>query len=391
MKICLINNLFKPYVRGGAERITELTAVGLRESGHEVFVISTKPKKVFSHPKEKDMRIYFIDSLYFNLHNIPVFLRLFWHIFDAFDFVALFKVGRILKKEKPDLILTHNLKGISFLLPRLFRILKISHIHTLHDIQLIHPSGLMMYSEEEKIDSIFSKFYMNVCKYLFSSPQLIISPSSWLLEMHKERGFFKKSKSVVIPNPVIHNSSSIEQNAAVANDFVFLYVGQIELHKGIFLLVEAFKDISKNGNAILKIAGSGSKLSRLMEEIKNNDNITYLGRKSADEIVTLMSSADCLVVPSLCYENSPTVIYEAASCGLFFLASAIGGGQELAELLGGDIFKPEKKHLLEKLNFALKNPENIKNSGESSRSKIKKYYLENYIETINRLIVNIVK
>jgi len=390
MKICLINNLYKPFARGGAERIVELTAAGLREAGHDVFIIATKPKKSFTTGKGNDSRIYFINSLYYNLHKVPVFLRLFWHVLDAFDLAVVFNVKRIFKKEKPDLVITHNLKGLSFLLPRLFKKLKISHFHTLHDIQLIHPSGLMIYGEENKIDGIFSKIYTNICKFLFSSPRLIISPSSWLLEMHKERGFFDKSKSVVIPNPVLGSPSNGKCVKMVTDSFVFLYVGQIEQHKGIFLLVEAFKDIPDR-KVVLRIAGSGSASSRLLEEIKRCGNIEYLGQKKAAEISVLMDVADCLVVPSLCYENSPTVIYEASSRGLFVLASAIGGGRELVGVLGGGLFLPEKRQLLEKLDYAIKNSETIKISGEISKVKIKEYYLENYIRLLDRLIADIVR
>ncbi|MBU2214441.1 hypothetical protein KKA83_00735, partial [Patescibacteria group bacterium] len=43
MKICLINNLYKPYTRGGAEVIVELISQGLLNKNIEVVVISTMP------------------------------------------------------------------------------------------------------------------------------------------------------------------------------------------------------------------------------------------------------------------------------------------------------------------------------------------------------------
>ena len=44
MKICLINNLYKPFNRGGAEKVAETIVDGLIKAGHEVFIISTKPR-----------------------------------------------------------------------------------------------------------------------------------------------------------------------------------------------------------------------------------------------------------------------------------------------------------------------------------------------------------
>ena len=63
-----------------------------------------------------------------------------------------------------------------------------------------------------------------------------------------------------------------------------------------------------------QIAGTGGKLKKARQLAKPNKYIKFLGWKNKEEIRDLMESSDCLIVPSLCYENSPTVIYEAASC-----------------------------------------------------------------------------
>ena len=44
MKIAIINNLYKPYNKGGAERVCESMIKDLQASGNSCFVISTKPK-----------------------------------------------------------------------------------------------------------------------------------------------------------------------------------------------------------------------------------------------------------------------------------------------------------------------------------------------------------
>mgnify|MGYP007077492550 CR=1 FL=1 len=40
MKVCLINAIYKPYTRGGAEVLSEKIVQGLKSQGHEVFVIT---------------------------------------------------------------------------------------------------------------------------------------------------------------------------------------------------------------------------------------------------------------------------------------------------------------------------------------------------------------
>ena len=83
--------------------------------------------------------------------------------------------------------------GIGFLTPLAISNLRIKHLHTLHDIQLLHPSGLMDYGKEEKLNSFFAKTYQFINRYLFKNCHLVISPSDWLLNEHLEKNFFNKT------------------------------------------------------------------------------------------------------------------------------------------------------------------------------------------------------
>ena len=89
----------------------------------------------------------------------------------------------------------------------------------------------------------------------------------------------------------------------------------------------------------LWIAGDGSKYRELRELVGDYARIKLLGRKTKEEVGDLMEKASCLVVPSFCYENSPTVIYEAVSKRLPVLAADIGGIPELVKEVGGELFK----------------------------------------------------
>ncbi|MDO9399616.1 MAG: glycosyltransferase, partial [bacterium] len=328
MKVCLINNLYKPYIRGGAEVIVELIAQGLLSKNIEVVVISTRP--FFSNVVIKNdlyVKNYYLPSNYYNLGKMPTFFRLFWHFFDLFNFFICNKIKDILIKEQPEIVITHNLKGLSFLLPRAIRKLKIKHLHYIHDIQLIHPSGLMIYGQEQQNEKFFAKIYQVICCKLFGSPDVIISPSKWLLDYHLQKKFFINSKKIVLANPAPILTSNLSDKEFIKdNIFRFLYVGQIEDHKGIIFLVDAFKELIKKNkqNIKLTIIGDGSKLV-VIKKIADNKYVNILGKIKREEIFKYFAQANCLIVPSLCYENSPTVIYEAFSIGLPIIASKIGG------------------------------------------------------------------
>jgi glycosyltransferase involved in cell wall biosynthesis len=383
MKVCLINNLYRPYSRGGAERIVELAAGEYIRAGDEAVIITASPyfrgsRKPTVRPKGQSRRIQEnlvnekikrIPGLYYDLAKLPLFLRLPWHLWDMFDFITFRRVKKILEAEKPDLVITHNLKGIGYLIPGLIRRLGVKHIHYLHDIQLIYPSGLLYCGEERKLDGIMARIYQRVCVRLFGSPDKVISPTGWLMELHRNRGFFKNSKYEIretdcgirkagsgkddekkISSGVGDNAELRRKNARRGRPFRFLFVGQIEKHKGIGLLVEAFERL--NGKAELSIAGDGRLLTELKEKAADNPRIKFLGRKNPEEIIRLMAESDCLAVPSLCYENSPAVICEAALVGLPVIASRIGGIPELAEKYGIELFAPgnadELRELMEK-------------------------------------------
>ena len=390
MKICLINNLYKPYNRGGAERIVELIADGLREAGHDVFVITTKSRNTQHATRNTQQKIYYINALYYHLNKLPKVLRLFWHLCDMFDVGSYFRVKSILKKEKPDIVMTHNLKGAGYLIPKAIRSLSIKHIHTLHDIQLAHPSGLMIYNKEKQVDSILAKMYARVCCWLFNSPDTVISPSKWLMKMHSDRGFFKKSKRIIIPNPCPSPPAPLplrrERGAGIKSEkdkFRFLYVGQVEEHKGVLFLINVFKMLRadlEDASCELVIVGDGSKLKQARKLAGDDSRVKFLGKVDNKDLQVMMQDFNVLVVPSLCYENSPTVIYEALSVGLPVIASRIGGITELIHKTAGILFKPDNHgDLMYQMKWAMEHPRELRKIEEIGREKIKQFGLENYI------------
>ncbi|MBU0636889.1 MAG: glycosyltransferase [Patescibacteria group bacterium] len=387
MKVCLINNLYKPYNRGGTEVVVELIIQGLIKQDIEVVVISTRPFFVKT-PLITDFKVknYYLPSWCYNLSKLPIFIRLFWHLFDLFDFNIYCKVKNILKKEQPDVVITHNLKGLSYLLPKIIKKLKIKHLHYLHDIQLIHPSGLMFYGQEQKNQKVLAKIYQAICQKLFNSPDIIISPSKWLLDYHKEQGFFLNSEKIVLANPMLIPTNFVK--SAKSNIFQFFYVGQIEEHKGIIFLLKIFNELIKKTKQKIQLTviGNGTKLAVVKKMISNNC-VSFLGRLDRKEVIKHLVQADCLIVPSFCYENSPTVIYEAFSLGLPVIASRIGGITELMKNSPEMLFEPgNKKELIDKMLWTLINKKELTRMGQQELVVVKDFYLEKYLNKLLMLI-----
>lgn len=329
MKICLINSLYPPYQRGGAEKVCVQMARNLRNEGHDVFIISGKPKKPILENTSKE-KIYYISSNFYNLNLKPIPYRLFWHLQNIFSFRSMFRVLSILKKEQAELVISHNLIGIGFLSAKGISLSGVTHHHFIHDISLLHPSGLMIHGKENELKSLAAKIYRFILRNIISSPNKVISPSKWLLEEHQKYNFFKNSKTEIkklddiFKNKKEINSFTATKEASRPNKIKLLFAGQIESHKGIIFLISAFLK-QTNPNLSLSVAGSGSKLKLVQDMAKDDARIKFLGNLDKPGLEEEMKSASALIVPSLCYENSPLIISEAKSFGLAVIASNIGG------------------------------------------------------------------
>lgn len=113
---------------------------------------------------------------------------------------------------------------------------------------------------------------------------------------------------------------------------VLLFVGRLEEVKNIPNLIEAVKELSKEGRSYqLYIVGDGSLRNRLDEMIEAENLTTtvhLLGKINHDEMVAYYNMADIFVLPSK-MEGVPMVILEALACGTPVLATNVGGIPDL--------------------------------------------------------------
>lgn len=388
MKICIITNLYPPYARGGAEQVVHKIAEELATLGHSLVIITLTPG-VAEKAKEGNVTIYRIHPrnlfFYTDAHHHSLFARFLWHLIDIFHLTTRKKIRDILGEEKPDVVHTHNLMGLGFLLPRLIKKLDIRHIHTVHDVQLVEPSGIILkkYEKNWRYTGLATKIYTAIMRTLFGSPQVVISPSQFLLQFYEERKFFQNSRRIVMRNPITLPTS-------IATDtknkmFTFLYVGQIEEHKGVHFLVESFLDfVQKNNNCELHIVGSGSSLEILKQQAAHELRIIFHGKVERARLPEFFGRSNITVVPSLCYENSPTVIFESLAFSVPVLASNIEGIAELIhEGENGLTFEAENKQSLqEKFEWCLNHQEEVKQMGTRGKETLLHFSKEDYLEQL---------
>ncbi|MFH0927980.1 MAG: glycosyltransferase [bacterium] len=341
MKIVIISNLFPPHVRGGAELVAAEMARAFFALGHEVVVITTTRPKIGPQKYALDRALFegipvlrfFPMNLYFTLDDFKYSwtTRLAWHIRDTFNFYSAGVVRKILKKEKPDLVVTHNLKGLGMLIPGVIKELGLRHLHVLHDVQLLEPSGLIEASEQPNIlKNVGRLISSGLMRLLFGSPKFVVSPSQWLLDYYAKRQFFPNSQKIVMPNPSL-KLSDIPKTASHGQNPKFVFLGQVEKHKGAETLFHAFKDACEFGSfqAELDYVGDG----RLLKDLKSmsglNSRVHFHGRLPREKALKILSEATALVFPSECLENSPGSVQEALALGIPVIATDVGGVPEL--------------------------------------------------------------
>ena len=339
MKLAIIHSIYKPYSRGGAEVVVENIANGFKKNGNDVLVIALGYKNEI---KEVDgVKVYYIKP--FNLFNFldinskPAWFRLPWHIIDMINDVQTWRIYKILKQENPDLVLTHNLKGLGYYIPWLLKIMKLRHIHTIHDMQLIHPSGLLQ--KNQKLNLVVS-FYAWLNKKLFNKVEKVIFPSNYIKTAYESYGFFASADKLVVANPVEIHDYDFKPKCKNSQNPQLLFLGQVEEYKGILDLIAATKKIKINFT--LHIVGDGSALAKAKDLVTNDLRFKFYGRLSQAELKNnIWSKIDLLINPTKVPESFGLVVAEAFSYGIPVLASDIGAIPELIDDgKNGWLFKP---------------------------------------------------
>lgn len=391
MKVCLITNLYPPYVRGGAEQVVAKTVRALRSEGHTVVVITSTPEKA-EKIEENGVLIYRLHPknvfFYTDAHKHHALVRLTWHLINMFHWGVMQDIKKILDEVKPDIVHTHNLMGLSFLIPHAIKRLGIRHLHTVHDVQLVEPSGIILKQKENswRYKGFPVKIYSWLTKWLFGSPNVVISPSQFLLKFYHERGFFHASKQVVLRNPLTVDVQEVVKTERMNGPVRFLYLGQIEYHKGILFLLETFLQ-AKELNAELHIVGDGSCFKEVVDMVREDSRVRVYGRMDRKTLPQLFEKIDMAIVPSLCYENSPTVIFESFAFGVPVLASNIEG---VAELIkegenGITFIAGNAESLQEKMQWAVDNQEIVSQMADIARQSVEGLSADEYMENLVRL------
>lgn len=185
------------------------------------------------------------------------------------------------------------------------------------------------------------------------------------------------------------------------NNFVFLYTGRVCPEKGVLELIKAFKRINKDyKQAKLVIVGSSwyNQISRdqyfeeLVTESKDcSEDIVFTGYIFPENMPTMYTMGDVLVIPTLCEEAFGVVALEGMAMKIPIVCTNAGGMVEVVDQDCG-IIVDKNQDVVEQLYEEMKKmllDENMRNEfAENGYKKVHsriydhKEYYDNFIKCV---------
>jgi glycosyltransferase involved in cell wall biosynthesis len=216
-----------------------------------------------------------------------------------------------LRRNRPDIIHSHTM-DFGFALSWAARLYQIPMINTCHGICFNN--------------SLFSpaKRWLEVSLLRHARYHSIITVDANSLTDFQTVGL---SQAVYRPNGVEPAKFHRHRNQNT-EPLQILFVGRLEAQKGLPVLLEALKDVdATDSNFRVVVAGDGPDRAAsvdLATKLGLKDRISFLGRRSPEELTAIYASSDIFVLPSM-YEGFPIVLLEAWASSLPAVISNVGG------------------------------------------------------------------
>jgi glycosyltransferase involved in cell wall biosynthesis len=157
-----------------------------------------------------------------------------------------------------------------------------------------------------------------------SSVTRFVVPSRFFLAKFAEWGI-DTGRFVHIPNSVNVEAMALTAVAGGSAD-PFVYLGRLVPEKGVATLIRA----AAQARVRLRIIGTGPEeapLRQLAAEL--GGEVEFTGYLTGSALLSAVSSARAVVIPSEWYENAPISVMEASALGRVVIGANIGGIPEL--------------------------------------------------------------
>ena len=390
LKILIINDKGFPFA--GTEILVLNQKRELIGRGHDVRIFSSN----IAYERE-----HFSDYRFSGLNEKSVIK---W-INQIFNLRSYFKLKKILKEFKPDIVHLHNIYyQVS---PSVLKCLKNTPtIMSINSYEMICPMGVVPASSVKcnykfgkqclKCIGSFKGYYyekikQKVYKILLNNIDIFIAPSKNIKKNFKKQDFIN-SEIITIPNGIV-----LFKYNEVKDTKKILYVGRLSKEKGVEYLLKAMPLIIKEIPTVhLDIVGDGDEKHRLeilTKELNLEKSVAFIGSISHSEVEKYYKKANIVIVTSIWPEPFGLIGPEAMSVGRPVIGTKVGGIPEwLEDGKTGYLVEPgDPKQISEKVIKLFKNQKLLKMMGERAHIRVEKFSIEEYVKNLERLYEKILK
>lgn len=215
-----------------------------------------------------------------------------------------------------------------------------------------------------------------------------LSPSRFTLNKHIEMGLNAPIRQMPYFLPTPEEETGAVRDESLNRRPYFLFVGRLELIKGVQNIIPVFKNQDEYD---LLIAGDGAYRSELEKQAGNDPRIKFLGPLSQDRLKRLYESAIAVVVPSICYETFGIIVIEAFSRKTPVIVNDLGALPEVVEDSGGGFIYRNNDELVSALNRLAADSELRDRLGEKGYSAFMEHWnedahIEKYLGLVGELM-----
>lgn len=352
-----------PYLAtGGAEKLVFDLVCNIDADRFEVTVLCLYPKGGWSFEKE----------LYRLGHKV-----LFLDKKVGLDFSMPFKINRVIKELKPQVLHLHLAVTKYVLLPAMLNNIPVR-------IQTIHSTPN---KESTKLDRYAQKIAFKIFKFV---PVAISDIMQGLIEQFYN---IKKDKIPLIYNGVDIEKYSVKDKKSEDSIIKIVHVGRFIHTKRHKLLIEAFSILLKEIQGCkLILAGDGvlkNEAQELVNRIGIQENVQFMGDYT--EIPKLLSQCDIFVLCSD-WEGLPLSVLEAMAAGLPIVATNVGGIPDIVKENGILVPPGDVQMLAEAMLTLINDNATREHMARVSTELVKQYDIKNssksyediYIKLLNK-------
>jgi glycosyltransferase involved in cell wall biosynthesis len=350
MKIALIAGYYPPDIKGGGEISTQILAEILTGAGADVHVLTCGTASSSTYEDGIAVERIRSPNLYWDFDARPSPLaKIGWHLAENVNPRAEKNVADFLEKTAADILVTSTIENFG---AAAWKAAHRANVPSAHILRSYYPFCFRGNAVRHGSNCTGQCASCNLLSFgrrpASNTVDGVVGISEYILQRHRQHGFFTASSAAVIPEPIARRF--FRDRDDLGRPTRFGYLGVLSADKGLESLADAWRRSAPPGCS-LSIAGRGKPAYVDALRTRFPADVEFRGWVDGS---TYLSTIDYLVVPSIWNEPFGRIVIEAFAAGVPVLGSRIGGiAETVVDGRNGYTFTPnDTEDLANFLTFA---------------------------------------